>query len=418
MKGLSLLLIFLQTVPLHAAGTPVGIARWGESAAADEKAFSLVEKRLQRWVENNDSFQLEVKPFSKFLREEDLMGEVNQLHFGQLVTQIKAELPGLSATESGKISPKIAQMRELRRKVELIPDAIAMVYRSYFWEARYDWLKKDKKSAQKHLYQAARLHPEAILPSNLNWENMDRENKDSAGFEILVDRAVGAQVRGCRILIQNPNREKKTPADLVTVNGFGLGRKKELHLNSGMFYRISKGLEYEPALVRCERQSNQKVLLPTKKIAASKAAQILKKQNVVSTFLVQQKKSDFNISLFTPGIGFHTLPLDKPLKKREVLQNPTEEGIPVSKQAVLKVLETHGLQSVKMRSLLPVGHPNPPMLSHLDHKVEERKKWYNHWAFWAITGTVLAGASIAYFASRNNGGGVDVSKSQINVGLE
>lgn len=411
MKWLTYLLVILQVNPLYGASIPIGVAHIGNYRVEDEKAYAILERRIQRWIENNDVIQIEAKSIGIPLSQEDVLSEVNRLTFKRLTEEIRADLR--NKTDLKKIEPKISRMRDLRKRYISIFELNPLVQNSLVLEGLYFWNKKDFKAAELSLRRAAKLHPESVLLSPFNWDTIASGNDSLAGFEALLSKAANVQVRSCHILLKG---EKEAMTD-VYVNGFKLGKKKELHLNSGSLYRLSRGVDFEQTMVRCERQSNLSLVLPLQKtVKPAGINSILKKEGVSSAFVVQSDKAGFKLGLFTPGVAFDDLLLETELKKSDILQNATEEGLPLSKQSFIKLIEKHRLASLQMRSLLPAGHPNP--INRLEHPLEQKRAWYNHWAFWAITGTVLTGAAIAYFASqKENEVGVS-NKTQMNITFE
>lgn len=387
------LVIQLVTRPALAVGIPsdearprVGILRVGDGHTdREERAFSLLEKRVQRWMENAPSAQLTIRTLPLSLGTEHLRLESDRARLEVLAKETVAG-PGV-----------LRELRELRRNLAAVSRYSPTVQNALIAEARATWAQGDRSRAGLLLKRAALLHPDGLLPDfgdgKRDWD------EEAAEPDALEERAkaIASEVkRPCEVRFRGAEDGE------TIVNGYAFGLRRDFQLPAGGRYHfqiVSAGHEPWETRLTCDRQSRREVNVQfrpslARTVAPSiELAKITEGQNLSSLFLIQAAAERFRLYLFTPGSRLEEIPLREPLRVAEVLDNPGA-GLPVARDTLDGLLQRHRLAQMS----LPAMADAPGEISG-DFGGSE-PQWYNDWRVWAVAGGIVTGVIVGYLATR------------------
>lgn len=374
---------------------PIGILRLGELRShSEERAYDIVERRLQRWLDNFESLHVRAQRVGVSLSAEEVTLDSDRARLMECSEEL---LKGVLFMSEHDLNPGLTEMKTLRDGLKRVKHLGPVLQKAYIAEASYLWKRKKREHAKSLIQKALLLHPDAKIESLPQWE-WDEPGFDTSGFEAMV-RDSGALRKGCRVQVQvSPSNA------LVRVNGFEMGRRKTFYLSQGSSYLLSAampGYETNESVLECDGRGQRRLLVPLKKedrkINSKKDSlfQVSSRYGVESLCLVEPKRGEFRLHLYSPGLAMEEIPMLRPLLVAEVLDSPGDEALPIATDAFLQIFQKH-----RLARLTAVLDPLPSTLKYEASGTSDT--WYNNWKVWAIVGGVIGGAALAYFATSNS----------------
>jgi len=397
------LLIFIQCIPARAALAPLqpertklGILRVGElRSREEEKAYVLLEKRVQRWFENFSSPRPVVHTLDHSLASEELSSRAKESRLAILSRNI------LESHDPGMLLGQVDELRKLKRELEPYPSLGPLLQKAALAEAAF-LLSDGKKSAALAATRAAlAFHPDGKSPEWDGWE--EEPTQSSLRFESLLSE-VGSQVRGlCDVeLSVQPSTAE------VNVNGYAQGKRRTFQLPAGRFEMVFANAGFQPSKLsfRCDRTSKIKRevhLAPTSgkpALAVSELETVRQRNALGSLFVIQPVRDEFRFFLLSADGKLDPVPTQRPLKISEV-SGGTEDGIPISQDEMRGLLQKHSL-ALSLSDLTGVASDSGAGfgLGVSEGSVGRSSGWYNDWRVWAVVGGLATGILGAYLLTR------------------
>ncbi len=416
------LLVTTQLLPARfvlAAGIPagreksrMGILRVGEPATPGaERAYPLVEKRMQRWLENFEGISAAVEPFAGSVKTEEISLETD-----------RARLAALSASRPGETGALIEKVGKTPR---FSPD----VQRALTARAAERFRAGERKEAEALLKRAAALHPDAAI---VTWNGWDEPGEGSsagsaAAFDVLVSEAGRSITRSCALVLD------VTPASAeVKVNGFDLKNRRTFQLSGEHPYAMevtAPGHRPVETIAQCGRALKKEVrvaLLAEKPGASANQAlltEISRRRGVQTLCLIEPRGDEFKLYLYTPSRAIEEIPLKSPLRVAEVLGNPSESSMPIASDAFMLLWEKHRTSAseldrepdLRLASAASTGFAGAPGETSAEVPRGSGEKWYNNSTFWWITGGLAGGVVLTYLLTR---GGTTVKSQPTGISIK
>lgn len=380
---------FAAELPATSPRHRVGILRLGElSGPVEEKAYPLMEKRIQRWLENFPNLASQVRPLSVSVRGEEIRLESEQSQLDALAESL------LETPEDG--NTLLPRIRELRSKLRPIPRYSPAVQKSLLAEAKLLWSAGNVRQSSSLIQEALLLHPDVVSQEGDGWDT----EKAMSAFDGELFRKSSEIKRICSVEVRTFPEEAS-----ITVNGFPMGKRRQFQLAGGAQYHFTvaaAGFEPDDNKIQCDRSSKRDSVVRLKRqneetIARTQdLAKVTQGNGVGSLCLIEAKEDRFRLYLFSPGVALDEIPLQAPLRIAEVARQPASGTVPVSSDAFLALFEKHRVA----QGYVAMNTSAEPSLAVAGRVETTEAQWYNDWKFWAITGGVLAGVAGAYFATK------------------
>lgn len=397
------------TAPAFAAGIPatgeegrnVGILRVGQATSAPaERAYRIVERRVQRWLENEPALAARVEPLAGSVRSEELVMEAEHARLAKLVDKVLSG--GGSDAESVEMERLVEKLGRLARFAPTVQRALV---------ARGARLAKagDRKAAIAALTAAAKLHPDGMLPGLDSWDEPGPRG-DLESLAALAERAVK---RTCAVSVSITPKEAT-----VRWNGFDVGGRRSFHLAPAQRFTLTAtaaGHRPTETVVTCHGTERRELRISLEKAADSgdKAPSLLSaisaRRGLQTLCLIEPQGGEFKLYLYTPASVIEEIPLRAPLRVADVLESPGESELPIATDAFVTLLEKQRVASAASDWDLSPPAGAPPALA--DHAVASGR-WYNSSTFWWVTGGLVGGILLTFLATRGSS-----AKSQPGVTL-
>jgi len=365
----------------------IGIVRAGSMSKSHAQAYPLLERNLQKWMENRDDLRVIGEPLSQTVSTEEWNDAAVEAEVMQLVRQ----LPEVVSEEEKERAVSVA-----RNKVTKLPSQTPLHQRLLVADALWDWRHGRKEQAARVLRQAVRLHPTGEV--NLDWDDSD------AGFLGLLSTLTARKNRGCLLdLSLSPESAR------VTINGFPLTAKEYRSLLTGKLYRLrvdAPGYVSKDEIISCQTSRRTKLSIHLAK-GFERTASLSEIKGYQTLLLIKPEKDRFRLFLYSQDRAMDEIPLERPLRVADLGQS--FGGVPVS-DAAAAIFQKHRLDLAAnftyTNSVDPVLRMNEP----------KDDQWYNDWRVWAIAGGVVAGGVVAYLMTKN--GGSVGTQNRIGVKIE
>lgn len=401
-----------SAIPFSVATPRIGIVRVGKSKSmSQEKAFALLEKQLQRSLENSIETPLHVKALPLSLHSQQLQEESERLRLEKLTHRFQ-EAP----SEQG-VTQLTSLMQGLSGNVKALPS----LQNAWVAIAKFHWTAERMSEVTPILKRAALIHPDGLIEEGNVSQFDDSQDWDDSLRETPWQQKVRETLHlvrpACHVLLRGE------AGGVILVNGFRFGHRREFYLPAGgnyLFQMVSPGFERWEKSVSCERQSRREFyvsLRPESKVALNPTLdlnQLVRRENVSSLLLAEAYLDGFRFYYYHPGSLLVEVPLQKPVKVSEVLENP-RAPFPVTsanwQALVANTLKKGMLSSPTLASsgvvMTDAGTNNTFGErdwegSLLGEVTPSARQWYNNWKVWAIAGSVVTGLLVGYFAVRSN----------------
>ncbi len=406
-RAIGIVLVMMQCFPFSvlAANTPnsirwVSINKTGHWSSSHEAIYPELIRRVQKWVENIDSLDVQVALSSKSINKRNLGLDKLRLNLSESSEKLRKAL--LAGEGSNSLKTLLSEMKELRQtassKSELGPE----IQTSLISEAAYYWSQNDLPSTRTAVERAIKIQPKGQVPLIEEWDDSNAIGFNSEAFEGFVSKVKASQVRSCIISI-----ETKTSPSIIKVNGFSIGNSKEVALVPGNLHHIeiqSPGYESGKENVVCSGAGRKKVkvvLQKSKDPSTITETDLDKNHQSKSMILIEPVQDRFKLFLYTPGRDFDEILLSHPLRLADMESDSGLPTGPIVTDAALAIFEKHKL----LATHLQVGVlGNPDFSRSLSSDIDEgsrKKRWLNSPIFWGIVGGALLGGAITYFSTQN-----------------
>ncbi len=385
----------LPSVPLER--TRLGIVSMGTTNYSAERAYPLVEKRIQRWLENLDAVHASAETIFLKGRREWLRSETNERRVKQLSAELWKKAENLSDPNlSSGISQQVEELETLRRQLS-VSGSGPVIQKAFVAEAAFYWASGKEAVATELLRRAISLSPQAKaeLPSVTG----EIEHSVLNSMEAKILDLESRWARGCLLNVSLTGG----PA-VVFGNGFEMGSHRQFRLPKGGTYHLraeTAGSQSNTVVVSCERPGIKSATLAMNALSPSHSAdslsQLSRSHAVESLCLVEPQGDRFRLYLYTPGVSVDEIPMQAPWKVADVLENPNTDAVPIATDAFLDLLSRH------RNSRLALAESSPgPLPQRVTAGVTDESRWYNNWKFWAVASGVVGAAVITYLATRSS----------------
>lgn len=405
-QAIFLLLILTQLMPwpIIAANMPrnirtITINKTGEWGDKQEAVYSDLTRRVQKWVENIESLDVQIAPSSKLINKGNLGRDKVKL---DLMESSQSLLNGLLKGKDKSALKSIANhLRDMRTQAagqgELGPE----IQTSLFAEGALYWSNNNFSAATETLRRAIRIQPKGQLPSIVDWDDSDWTSFNSDAFESFVSSIQSREMRSCSLRI-----ETNVSPVVLKINGFLIENTGLVNLVPGDLHHLevqSPGFELKKSMIGCQSSGSQliKVELQKQRKSHSRLSTDLDKNYQGGTMiLIEPKKEEFKLLLYTPGKDYDEIPLTHPLKIADLKYDSIKSTGPILTDAAIEVFEKHKLLAANFKVNM-----TEPQIRHfsLEGVSEESTQmgWLKSPVFWGIVGGVVLGGAITYFAKRN-----------------
>jgi len=402
-KAVVPLLVALLCFPAPGAVAPsnlsarpkVGILRVGELATAeDEKAYDVLEKRVQLWLENLSAPRPEVQSLGLSLRAGELEDQAEEQELARLANQV------LGNRDSQPDPVASSEMKRLRQERERAGKRGPVVQRAWLAEALLQIAEGKNAAAVESLRSALTMHPDAATPDLSRWDD------DASGTLLRLDTMLAESRAGIVRLCEAEVQSSPSHASL-SVNGFAQGKRRKFHLPPGKFeFQFqAPGFVAASETIDCSRTSRVKRTVAMKKSDdspkgyLSELEEVRQKNAVGSLFLIQPSEGEFRFYLLSSEGRMDAIPMSRPLKISEVSH---ERALPISRDEMRTLLLRHDLNRADLSFPGPVSDATAlgGGSGELAERVGGKDQWYNDWQVWAVVGGVAAGVLGAYLMTR------------------
>jgi len=373
--------------------TRLGIVPIGALNDSEERAYPLVAKRIQRWLENLDSIRASAESIASNGRAGAFQQEAGENRLVRLSSQIWAD----SENERTESSDSLKELRRLRSQVFFQSSGPA-IQKAYLAEAAFRWVRGDKRGGEDLLKKALLLSPDGH--ADLSLFDSQRETSPLHAFEAKILESENQLKRGC-LLHLDVNRNQAR----IVANGFDVGSGRQLRLPIGGTFHVHAETNDEESpsiLVPCERPGIKRasITLRRKKLSVQSGSlsQLSQSHSVESLCLVEPVGDSFRLFLFTPGVAVDEIPLKNPWLVAEVLDNPTTDSVPIATDAFLDLLSRH--HTSRLSYLENPSADRTLIQGKMATGASSDTQWYNSWKFWAITGGIVGATVVTYLATK------------------
>ncbi len=385
----------------NVGGQSVGILGGLGTTGNSERSFEILERRLQRWLEDEGAQGLAVRAVQGRESEYTNQLELERLQLRQASQDLLSAQP--IGSSSAAAVAKVQSLLQRLENVEVFGPELQLAYSALAVQA----IRNGKRGeAAKFLLPAKRLHPEGKLAATLpwNWEKLaERETLEN----LWVDLPQSA--RSCRMTVEGVSGQ-----ETVYVNGFPI-QNREIQVVPGQTFTFARGTasdELGSFVAACSGPGQRTVRLQTapvlawgwdeaRKFSLSKISQ----RHSVATLLVLDKAGDeYNIFVFTPGLGLDQVPTEKPLRSEDIRQS---RQLPIRWERLQSLIHKHQQESARLAlgaagagdtfSMASTSRSTPATL---DYTVDTTP-WYARPSTWIVAGVIASGIAVAVLASRS-----------------
>ena len=388
MPALRLVLVGLISFPpvLWAAPAPsfrLGIVGVGLKDGQAQRAYPLLEKRLQRWL--SDRPDLRIQPVA--------LGTVELLdpEKSPQVKIINAAADRLFAGHADELTRWDASVSAQSAHPLLSP-----------WRQRYAFARASalltqgrKAAAAQAVADALRLHPEGVLAAAA-WKGVAQGQLDALYALVELEKA---RLRpGCHFEL-----EAKPEVASVKLDGFRFGRQRRFSLLPGKTYAVqasAPGFESAISEVDCRGAGQWLESIALKPERGIDPARLAEAQMLAGTqaliALRPGKDQSFQMSLFSAQGGIQNLPTTRSLRFASLLASPVESSMPLAPQTLNDALERHRAAPLKVSAQMSErGYEIPS----LQATPEPPRAWYESRTLWFVLGVAGVGVATALLAT-------------------
>jgi hypothetical protein len=385
----------------NVGGPSVGILGGLGTTGKSERSFEILERRLQRWLEDEGAQGLAVHAVPGRESEYSNQLELERLQLRHASQELLSATP--IGASSAAANAKVKSLLQRLENVEVFGPELQLAYSALAVQA----IRNGKRGeAARFLLPAKRLHPEGKLAATLpwNWEGLpERETLENLWADLPES------ARSCRMTVEGVSAQ-----ETVYVNGFAI-QNREIQVVPGQTFTFARGTasdELGSFVAACSGPGQRTVRLQSapvlawgwdeaRKFSLSKISQ----RHSVATLLVLDKAGDeYNIFVFTPGLGLDQVPTEKPLRSEDIRQSPE---LPIRWERLQSLIQKHRQESARLAlgaagagdtfSIAASGRSSPATL---DYTVDTTP-WYARPSTWVVAGVIASGIAVAVLASRS-----------------
>ena len=397
-------LIGLMCFPAPAALTPapidrpkLGILRVGElHSAEEERAYDILEKRVQLWLENLSAPRPLVQSLGLSLRAEALQDQTEEQELARLSNEVLGSRDSLASPVA---SVEIARLRKQRQRLGRLGP---VVQRAWLAEASLQLAEGKRTLAMSSLRSGLAMHPDAASPDFSQWD--DDPTGGLLRLETLLSEARSDLVRLCEVeLLSFPAYAS------LSVNGFVQGGRRKFHLPPGEFeFQFqAPGFNTKSERITCVRTTRFQRTVQLKKADDSPKSYLselegVRQRNAMgSLFLIQPSDGIFRFFLLSSEGRMDPIPMSRPLKISEVV-NQENASLPIARDEMKTLIQRHSLNraDLSLSALASDGMAFDTASGALAERVGGPDRWYNDWKVWAVVGGIAAGMVGTYLMTR------------------
>jgi hypothetical protein len=390
----SLLVGFPPALWANVTATPIGILGGKGIAGEGKRSFEILERRLQRWIEDSQQRRLRVADLQGSEIENRSQLELERLQLQQLAQE------NLTPTPEGGVSDAGAESRlaleSLVTRLMAVHAFGPQLQLGLVALACHALGTGQRARAGVWVQQAQALHPEGKLAAVLPWA-WEQHPQRAALESLWAETTLGA-ARSCRL-----NVVSAEPLRALFVNGFAVA-SSELFVTPGRAFSFSQKQALEEVgtvIYSCSGPGERTVRLEAepvlawgwdaaRKFALSKISQ----RKSVATLLVLDKHQDqYSIYLFTPGLGVDVVPTERPLRSDDIR---SQLALPISWESLDGLIQKHQREAIRMASIGNTGQPDALKMA----LSQAEPLWYERPSTWVIAGIIASGIAVAVMASR------------------
>jgi hypothetical protein len=366
----------------------IGITRVGFVDRQGQAAFDRLEKRLQRWAENEPGLGVRATPLAAVDRSAlsgNLAGWENAL-LALYVSPVVSSAHRSAQTLLSEALTTLAGARDfgpLRQRILLARAVVGWRAGEQSW--RRLWAEAVAISPEGSLAEAA-------FPSAFSGAERMRFLEATQGVAV-------EDTRGCSIDLDI------TPAQTtVSLDGFALGARRHFELVRGRDYR---------AWLRAEGYASRELVLDCRRAgqwietARLERGHDLEERSVVGLrFLTESEglpsvvfarpiaADRFGLFLYTPGVGMDAVPTESPLTFASLNESPVDARMPIVSDVFSDLIARHRAGPFRIQ-LAQSGEPGYVTSATLPAAPAD-PAWYERKRFWWIVGGVGAGVAAAF----------------------
>jgi len=379
----------------------VGILGGIGTAGKSERSFEILERRLQRWLEDEGADGLAVHAVQGNESDYSNQLELERLQLRQASGELLSAQPIGSSSAASKA--KVQSLLQRLENVEVFGPELQLAYSALAVQA----IRNGKRGeAASFLLPAKRLHPEGKLAATLpwNWDGLaERETLENLWADLPES------ARSCRMTVEGVSGQEN-----VYVNGFPINNR-EIQVVPGQTFTFATGTASDALgsfVAACSGPGQRTVRLQSapvlawgwdeaRKFSLSKISQ----RHSVATLLVLDKAGDeFNIFVFTPGLALDQVPTEKPLRSEDIRQS---RQLPIRWERLQSLIQKHQRESARLAlgsagadDTFSISSTGRNMPATLDYTVDATP-WYSRPSTWIVAGVIASGIAVAVLASRS-----------------
>lgn len=376
------LLVPPASASIEPAPYRLGITRVGFVDRAGQAAFERLEKRLERWAENEPGLGVRALPLAA-IDASPLEGRL--AGWERAIGTLYTSAVGGAAFQSAALSLGEA-LQTLAGNVDFAP----LRQRILVAQAVVQWRAADRQWEKKWV-QALALSPEGGLADSAfppAFGPVERARFMERTRSVTVD-----STRGCSIDLEI------SPAQAtVTLDGFAMGDRRHFELVRGRDYRAwvrADGYVSRELTLDCRRAGQwiESARLERGRDLEDRSAVGLRylsqSEGVPSVVFARPLAGDrFGLFLYTPGVGLDSIPTEAPLTYASLNGSPLDARMPIVSDVFSDLIARHRAGPFRI-SLAQSGEAGYATSASLPAPISPL--WYERKTFWWVAGGVGAG---------------------------
>lgn len=388
------------------------VAFLGKPTQRQSKAFKVLGKRIQTWMENGPYGRVQVGTAAASVAENELMVEKLRVQIGEFTRSLKKAV--LESPDKSKGEKSIAEIKTLRKKMNLIGKFGPVLQKAYLAESAFYWKSERFQDSESALKKAIELDPNG-KPVLEDWD-MFASNFSVFAFEKELARVTQKMNQFCdtSISLKQKNLE-------LRVNGFEIkDPKKSVKLAANAMHVISvtdsSGHSSESVL-HCPKKSQKKLTVDLTKNGGFNTelslSDTIKNTQSDGIIVADFKKEGVDLYFYSPKGGVTPIPLEKKMTEAELAEGSQDFSVPVSYSSMNRILSQHFGQNL----MLAGSSKNGSLGSSLEEKFRKSgNKWYNNSILWGVVGGLVVGAAATYALTQQ--GEATVPKAAISMEVQ
>ncbi len=383
-----------QAVPIPTRERVLGIAQLGVPAdISHSRAYPLLEKKLENFLEKLGRTPVKRSPITL---------PKSQVQMLTASTQVQKQTESLTVALSEDASSLKSVHAALDQTLSAYPihfPSAGIWQRAYVAQAAYWWQRQNKEKALEWLSRAALLHPDQKIQDSSSFAfEAQAQPKLWLAFDSQLENQPSL-LNYCAVEVVVP---KMPHSGNIRVNGFSFGTRRAFRLPLGGTYLFDFSHEKWSStreMVRCQKVSKIRVelaLVPKKEDFLALDSRNVSEESS-SVVLIESLQDRFRFFLYTPGEALDEIPLEKPVRIAELLEDPLSATVPIQSDALKHLLEKHEGSPL---SLATLSLDSPSFAGQEEHGVTT--PWYRDWKVWAVAGGIVGGVIAVHLATKKS----------------